>query len=155
MQMNPEENTMRTKTILIAGIAAASFATPSLADFFIVRDGVSGPCRVVDTRPTDGRSIVIGNKTYTARVEAERDIGTVCPSTRAGEGSVVAPSAAVVVPPAVATPLVTAPGAQAPLVAAPAVPVPVPETPCFWQGRAFSSGSTNPPGETCVKGRWQ
>jgi hypothetical protein len=146
---------MRTKTILIAGIAAASFATPSVADFFIVRDGTSGPCRVVDTRPTDGRSIVIGNKTYTARAEAERDIGTVCPSTRAGDGSVAPPSAAVVVPPAVATPLVTAPGAQAPLVAAPAVPVPVPETPCFWQGRAFSSGSTNPPGETCVKGRWQ
>ena len=75
MQINPEENTMRTKTILMAGIAAASFATPSLADFFIVRDGASGPCRVVDTRPTDGRSIVIGNKTYAARAEAERDIG--------------------------------------------------------------------------------
>jgi hypothetical protein len=99
-------------------IAATTFATPVFADFFIVREGASGPCRVVDTRPTDVRTIVIGNKAYTARADAERDIATVCPTARAVEGPAVAPSATVVVPPTVAAPLVAPPGAQAPLVAA-------------------------------------
>jgi hypothetical protein len=87
---------MQRRTMLIAGIAAASFATPALADY------------------------------------------------------VAATSPAVIVPsPSAAA---HAPG---PVVAGPAYPVPVPPAPCFWQGRAFSSGSTNPPGEVCVKGRWQ
>ena len=86
---------MQTRTMLIAGIAVASFATPSLADYF-----APPPARVF------------------------------------------APA-----PPRVAQ-------APAPVVAGPAYPAPVPPAPCFWQGRAFSSGSTNPPGEVCVKGRW-
>jgi hypothetical protein len=141
--------------ILVAAIAATAFATPVLADFFIVREGASGPCRVVDTRPTDAKTIVVGNRAYTARADAEREITTVCPTARAVEGSVVAPSATVVVPPTVQAPLVAPPGAQAPVVAAPAVPVPVPAAPCFYQGRAFSSGSTNPIGEVCEKGTWR
>jgi hypothetical protein len=87
---------MQTRTILIAGITAASFATPALAEY------------VTPSSP-----------------------GVVVPS-----------------PPPVAQ-------APAPVVAGPAYPVPVPPAPCFWQGRAFSSGSTNPPGEVCAKGRWQ
>jgi hypothetical protein len=84
---------MQTRTILIAGIAAASFATPALADY-------------------------------------------------------IAPS----LPRVFAPPVAKAPG---PIVAGPAYPAPALPAPCFWQGRAFSSGSTNPPGEVCVKGRWQ
>jgi hypothetical protein len=87
---------MLSRTILIAGIAAASFATPSLADY---------------VTPSSSRIIV--------------------PSS----------------PPVAQAP--------APVLAGPAYPVPVPPAPCFWQGRAFSSGSTNPPGEVCVKGRWE
>jgi hypothetical protein len=143
---------MKTK-ILVAAVAATMFATPVLADFFIVREGVKGPCRVVDTRPTDARILVVGNKAYTVREDAEREIASLCPT--AVEGPVVAPPATVVVPPTVPTPLVAPPGAQAPLVAAPAVPVPVPAAPCFYQGRAFSNGSTNPMGETCDKGTWR
>jgi hypothetical protein len=145
---------MRTTALAVA-IAATAFAVPALADFYIVREGASGPCRVVDTRPTDARTIVVGNKTYTARADAEREITTVCPTARAVEGQVVAPPAAVVVPPTVQAPLVAPPGAQAPVVAAPAVPVPVPAAPCFYQGRAFSNGSTNPAGEVCEKGTWR
>jgi hypothetical protein len=62
--------------------------------------------------------------------------------------SFAAPAFADSTPPAVRT-------VQAPAVASPAYPASVPPAPCFWQGRAFSSGSTNPPGEVCVKGRWQ
>ena len=87
---------MQTRTMLFAGIAVASFATPSLADY---------------VTPSSPRVIV--------------------------------PS-----PPAVAQ-------APAPVVAGPAYPTPVPLAPCFWQGRAFSNGSTNPPGQVCVKGSWQ
>jgi hypothetical protein len=39
--------------VLAAVAALVAFSTPALADFFIVRDGPSGPCRVVETRPTD------------------------------------------------------------------------------------------------------
>jgi hypothetical protein len=141
--------------ILAGVIAATSFATPVLADFFIVREGASGPCRVADKRPTDARAIVVGNKAYVAREDAEREIATVCTTTRNFEAPVVAPPAAVVVPPAVTSPLVAPPGAQAPAVAAPVVAVPVPAAPCFYQGRAFSNGSTNPAGEVCEKGTWR
>jgi hypothetical protein len=68
---------MKTR-ILIAAIAATTFATPALADFFIVREGASGPCHVVETRPTDARTIVVGNKAYTVRADAEREIAVVC-----------------------------------------------------------------------------
>ena len=68
---------MKTR-MLIAAIAATAFATPTLADFFIVREGASGPCRVVDVRPTDAKTVVIGNRAYTVRAEAEREIATVC-----------------------------------------------------------------------------
>jgi hypothetical protein len=65
------------KIILAAGIAAV-FATPALADFFIVRDGPSGPCRVVETRPTDTKIVVVGNKAYKVRAEAEKEVAVVC-----------------------------------------------------------------------------
>src|SRR5262245_38093143 len=73
---------MRTK-VLVAAIAATTFATPVLADFFIVREGASGPCRVVDIRPTDAKTVVVGNKAYTVRAEAEREIATVCAASPA------------------------------------------------------------------------
>jgi hypothetical protein len=64
--------------MLAAAIAATAFATPALADFFIVRDGPSGPCRVVETRPTDTKIVVVGNKAYKVRAEAEKEVAVVC-----------------------------------------------------------------------------
>jgi hypothetical protein len=149
------EKVMKPK-ILVAVVAATMFATPVLADFFIVREGVSGPCLVVDARPTDVKTIVIGNKVYTARADAERDIPNLCPTAPAVEGQVVAPPGAViVVPPPARAPVVAPPRVQAPAVAVPAVPAPVPAAPCFYQDRAFSDGSTNPMGATCDKGTWR
>jgi hypothetical protein len=68
---------MRTK-ILATAIAMAAFATPALADFWIVREGPSGPCRVVETKPTDTKIVVVGNKAYKVRTEAERELAVVC-----------------------------------------------------------------------------
>jgi hypothetical protein len=108
---------MRT-TALAAVIAATAFAAPALADFYIVREGASGPCRVVDTRPTDMRTIVVGNKVYQVREQAESEIVRVC-------------------------------------AAAPAVVPTVDAKDCFFQGRAFSNGATNPIGQVCEKGSWR
>jgi hypothetical protein len=68
---------MRT-TMLAAAIAATAFATPAFADFFIVREGPSGQCRVVETRPTDTKIVVVGNKAYKVRAEAEKELAVVC-----------------------------------------------------------------------------
>jgi hypothetical protein len=73
---NSREEPMK-KIILAAGIAAGC-ATPALADFFIVREGPSGPCRVVATRPTDTKIVVVGNKAYKVRTEAEKELAVVC-----------------------------------------------------------------------------
>jgi hypothetical protein len=65
------------KKLLLAGAAVAVLATPALADFFIVREG-TGPCRIVETRPTDTKIIVVGNKVYKTRVEADKELAIVC-----------------------------------------------------------------------------
>ena len=64
--------------ILIAALAATAFATPALADFFIVREGPTGQCKIVETRPTDTKIVVIGNKAYKVRAEAEKELAVVC-----------------------------------------------------------------------------
>ena len=68
---------MKTK-LLAATIAAVAFATPALADFFIVREGPTGQCRIVETRPTDTKIMVVGNKAYKVRAEAEKELTVVC-----------------------------------------------------------------------------
>jgi hypothetical protein len=52
---------MKITRVLSAAIAAIVFGTPAFADYFIVREGSSGPCRVIESRPTDTKIIVIGN----------------------------------------------------------------------------------------------
>ena len=67
---------MRIK-LLTAAVLATVAATPAFADFFIVREG-TGPCRIVETRPTDTKIVVVGNKTYKVRTEAEKEMAVVC-----------------------------------------------------------------------------
>jgi hypothetical protein len=64
--------------ILIAAALVTAVATPALADFWIVREGPTGSCRIVETRPTDTKIVVIGNKAYKVRAEAEREMKVVC-----------------------------------------------------------------------------
>jgi hypothetical protein len=66
------------KLVFAIAVATTAFATPALADFFIVREGPTGQCRVVDVRPTDTKIIVVGNKAYKVRAEAERELAVVC-----------------------------------------------------------------------------
>jgi hypothetical protein len=76
---------MKTRILVAAIAATAAGATPALADFFIVREGPSGPCRVVETRPTDTKIVVVGNKAHKVRAEAEKELAVVCSATTAGE----------------------------------------------------------------------
>ena len=68
---------MKTK-ILAAAVLVAAFATPAFADFWIVRDGPSGPCRIVEIKPTDTKIVVVGNKAYKVRDEAQKELAVVC-----------------------------------------------------------------------------
>jgi hypothetical protein len=43
-----------------------------------VREGPNGACRIVDVRPTDTKIVIVGNKAYKARDEAEKEMMVVC-----------------------------------------------------------------------------
>jgi hypothetical protein len=64
--------------LLAATVAIAAFATPALADFWIVREGPRGQCTIVETRPTDKKFVIVGNKAYKVRTEAEKQLAVVC-----------------------------------------------------------------------------
>lgn len=64
--------------LLAATAVLAAIATPALADFWIVRDSPTGQCRIVDVKPTDTKIIVVGNKAYTVRADADKELAVVC-----------------------------------------------------------------------------
>jgi hypothetical protein len=66
--------------LVAAVVALAAFATPALADFWIVREGPSGKCMVVDKKPTDTKMVVVGGdgKIYKTRAEADKELVVVC-----------------------------------------------------------------------------
>lgn len=71
---------MKTK-LLAATVAIAAFATPALADFWIVREGgPTGKCVIVDKRPADTKVVIVGGngKVYTTRADAEKEMTVVC-----------------------------------------------------------------------------
>jgi hypothetical protein len=67
------------RKLFAVAIGTAALATPALAqEFFIVREGPTGPCRVVETRPVDTKIVIVGNKVYKERSEADRELAVVC-----------------------------------------------------------------------------
>jgi hypothetical protein len=72
-----EEDFMRIK-LLVAAAGLVAFATPSrAAEFYIVQDGTTKRCTIVEQRPTTQTTTVVGGKTYTTRSEAEGAMKTV------------------------------------------------------------------------------
>ena len=63
---------------LVTGSLLFAFVTPALAatEFYIVRG--SDQCQVVETKPTSSTTVIVGNKAYTTRQEAESQLTTVC-----------------------------------------------------------------------------
>jgi len=88
---------MHTK-LLIAAVAVAAFATPSLAaEFFIVQDTGTKRCTIVDQRPTTQTTTIVGPGTaFTTRTEAETAMRTVkvCESGGTVGGPAVVPGPA-------------------------------------------------------------
>ena len=58
---------------LLVGVAVPAFA----AEFFIVR-GPDKKCLIVEKRPTDTKMVIIGNKAYVSRDEAQKQLTLVC-----------------------------------------------------------------------------
>lgn len=51
---------------------------PSLAaEYFVVRDA-QNKCQVVDMRPTDSSVVVIGNRVFASRADAENEMAVAC-----------------------------------------------------------------------------
>jgi hypothetical protein len=62
----------------LATALLVAFAGSALAqEFFIVR-GPDKKCKVVEKRPTETTIVVIGDKAYVTREEAERQLKVVC-----------------------------------------------------------------------------
>ena len=85
---------MRNK-VLIAATAVVAFATPALADFYVVQDSSTKRCSIVEQRPTTQTSVIVGDgKVYTSRTEAESAMKTVkvCESGGTVGGPAVVPA---------------------------------------------------------------
>ena len=48
------------KNLLIASVAIAAFATPALADFYIVQDSATKRCTITESKPTTTTTTVVG-----------------------------------------------------------------------------------------------
>jgi hypothetical protein len=65
------------KYVLPLAILATSVAPAFSAEFYIVR-GPDKKCKVVETRPTDTKIVVMGDKTFVTKEEAEKQLTVVC-----------------------------------------------------------------------------
>jgi hypothetical protein len=62
---------------VLAAALVTMFALPASAQsFYIVQDSASKKCTIVTEKPTVTSSVVIGNKTYTTKSEAEGALKT-------------------------------------------------------------------------------
>ncbi len=65
------------KAMLAGAALAAVFVTPSLADFYIVQEPTTKRCTIVEQRPAPGVGVIIGDRGFGVRVEAESHMRTV------------------------------------------------------------------------------
>lgn len=72
---------MNRKIICMVACATAILsATPALADYYIVREGPTGPCKIVAARPADSKTVVGGDRSYASRAAAEKQLPLLCKS---------------------------------------------------------------------------
>jgi hypothetical protein len=65
------ERPMKLKYVL-AGLFIAGFATPALADYWVIQDPTTKKCSVVNEKPTAGPTVVVLlNKEQALKTEAE------------------------------------------------------------------------------------
>ena len=74
---------------IVAGLALAAFATPAMAEFYVVQDTSTKRCTIVEQKPTASTTVVVGSGTFTSRTEAETAMKRteVCTSETGSTGS--------------------------------------------------------------------
>jgi hypothetical protein len=65
------------KYAMLIGVAVGLTIPALAAEYFIVR-GADRQCRVVEKPPTEKTVVVIGNKAYVTREEADKQLAVVC-----------------------------------------------------------------------------
>jgi hypothetical protein len=76
------------KSLMAGAALAALLATPALADFYIVQEPTTKRCRIVEQRPAPGVGVVVGERGFGVRVDAETHMRTVeiCKETTGSGG---------------------------------------------------------------------
>lgn len=82
---------MRAKLILTAAALAAVAVPAQAAEFYVVQDAATKKCTIVEQKPADDATVVLGEKgkAYATRTEAETATKTVqlCTAGVAGTGT--------------------------------------------------------------------
>lgn len=65
----------------LAAVCLLGLAGPAVAQEFYVVRGPDQRCQIVETRPTDKQIVVLGDKAYVTREEADRQLRVVCQDT--------------------------------------------------------------------------
>ena len=65
------------KYVLTATLVLGSVSAATAAEYYVVR-GPDKKCRVVETRPTEKTVVVVGDRAYTTREEATKQVKVVC-----------------------------------------------------------------------------
>lgn len=66
------------RTLIFAAVGTVMTFPAFAAEYFIVRDADDKECRIVETRPTEETVVVIGDRAYVTREEAEKELAVVC-----------------------------------------------------------------------------
>ena len=79
------------KAIFAGAALAAALATPAFADFYIIQEPSTKRCRIVEERPAPGIGVIIGDRGFGVRLDAERHMRTVevCRDGTVGERGVI------------------------------------------------------------------
>lgn len=77
------------KKYAYGAIVLIALTTPALAqEFYIVREPDAKECTIVETRPAAGAAVVIGDRVFTTRKDAQAQVEVLC-SDDADAGVVV------------------------------------------------------------------
>jgi len=66
------------KYVLPLAALTAMTAPAFAAEYYVVRDPDTKKCRVVESRPADAKIVVMGNKAFVTKDEAEKQITVLC-----------------------------------------------------------------------------
>ena len=82
------------KNVVWAGAAILMFTTPAAAEYYVVREGTTSHCGVVEEKPTGGATTVILNSEgYKTRPEAEKAMAEAAEECKAGAKGAAAKTA--------------------------------------------------------------